>query len=316
MTYFVLHIQPYGLHSRLCSLSVPDMSSTYRLYQRISIAGMAFLAITLPCYAQTAKYHEEYEIQGFSQPARLSQVASSIPGIIAALQVTEGSFVNEGDCIVRLDHTVQDRKLELAKTAMESRGELESAEAELAAKESRVTRLRELRSRNHATTVEVQQAEEEFAVAKAGLVRAQDNAQQFAAEYRRLAAETDLYCIKAPFAGVVVQYNKQVGEYAGPGEPDVCIVADLSKLSVEFLVPRVHRGALSLHQPVNVLFTIGNEVVPGEITYISPFPNGETNTYTVKVKVDNRDQRLNAGERCLLQPRPDHDVEDRHGSRG
>lgn len=269
-------------------------------WSEAALAVVLLIASLRPCYAQTAKYNESYAIQGFSQPSRVSSVASAIPGIVKSRCVREGDRVAQGDCILRLDQSVHDTKLEFARVSKESLGELEAAKAEHAAHATRLDRLRELASRKHATQVELLQAEEDFTVSKASVRRAQDRLDQQNAEYARLRAESEQHCIKAPFAGVVVEFKKQEGEYVGPGESTVCKIADLDTLLVEFLVPGHFRHNLKVNDEVQILFTVMNRQVAGTIEFISPFPNGETNTYQLKVRVDNSKGELSAGERCVL----------------
>ena len=268
-------------------------------------AAIAWLASTAaPIGAQTAEYNDAYTIQGFSQPNRISDVASQTAGIVSSLNADEGDTVRQGDCLVQLDRNVHDQKLELARIAKESRGELENAQAELAAKASRLKRLSALASRNHATPVELMQAEEDLAIARASIQRANDRLAQQTADHARLEAESAQFCITAPFDGVIIEFAKEVGEYVGPGDNTVCTIAELKTLSVEFLLPRHYRKNLNVNDSVDVLFTVSGQTVTGMVHYISPFPNGETNTFTVKARVDNSAGELSAGERCQLQINP------------
>jgi membrane fusion protein (multidrug efflux system) len=277
---------------------------------RSTLAVVILLSLAAaPGFAQTATYHDAYTIQGFSQPGRISQVASSTTGILHSLAVNEGDRVLKGECLVRLDRRVHDQKLELARVAKDSVGDLQSAEAELAAKSARLTRLNELSNRNHATAVELMQAQEDVAIARANILRVKDRLAQAAADHARLLAESEQHCIAAPFDGVVVEFTKEAGEYVGPGEAVVCTIAELDALSVEFLLPRHYRTNFNVGDQVDVVFTISGQTVEGIIQYISPFPNGETNTFMVKARVDNSSGQLMAGERCQLKVRSDTHAE-------
>lgn len=275
---------------------------------RFTVAILFSLAAT-PVFAQTATYNEAYTIQGFSQPSRISQVASSTTGIVDSHAVKEGQRVQMGECLVRLDHRIHNERLELARVAKDSTGELQSAEAELSAKSARLSRLNELANRNHATSVELMQAQEDIAIARANVMKVKDRLAQAAADHTRLLAESEQFCITAPFDGVVIKFAKESGEYVGPGEAVVCTIAELETLSVEFLLPRNFRKSFNVGDQVDVVFTISAQTVSGTIQYISPFPNGETNTYMLKARVDNSSGQLTAGERCQLKVRTDTDAD-------
>lgn len=252
-------------------------------------------------HGQTAVYNERYTIQGFSQPIRFTALSGATFGVVSSRVAVEGEWVRAGECLVELDHRVHDEKLDQSRIAKDSLGDLQITEAELAAAESRHIRLAELTARNHASTVELLQAKETLEVARGNVQRVKDRLSQQEADYRRLMAEREQFFIRAPFDGVIVEYKKNIGEYVGPGDSVVCTIADTAQLSVEFLVPRIHRANLKVGAEVSVVFTVANQIQAGTITYVSPFPNGETSTYKVKVRVDNADGKLTAGERCLLQ---------------
>lgn len=297
LTYSIVHFMLFGAMHYAVKI---------RLLFAVSIV-LSFAAA--PVFGQTATYNEAYTIQGFSQPRRVSKVASSLSGIVYSLEVTEGQHTKKGECLVRLDRRVHDEKLELARVAKDSVGDLQSVDAEFAAKKTRLSRLSELSNRNHATPVELMQAQEDVSIAVANVQRAKDRLAQAAADYARLLAESEQYCIAAPFDGVIVEFAKEIGEYVGPGDVVVCTIADLDTLSVEFLLPRQFRKNFSVGDQVDVGFSVSGQTVTGTVHYISPFPNGETNTYVVKTHVDNSSGQLTAGERCQLNVRPDRSAE-------
>lgn len=264
------------------------------------LLAMLWCCAPTATHAQTARLNDRYGVEGFSQPVRLSKVAGKTSGVIVSRNVREGEFVTEGTVLATLDQTVHERRLELARLAMESQGEAEAAIVEERMQQMRFQAISDLANRGHATEVELRQAETDFLASKAAVMRVKERQAQLKADYDRHLAEFEQCQIRAPFDGVVVDFQHEVGEYVGPGEPHVCTVAQLSKLSVEFLLPRSLRDSVHLERQVKVHFTLDNVIVDGQVTYISPIPNGETNVYVVKVEVDNRDGKLSAGERCLL----------------
>ncbi|GAB5404683.1 MAG: hypothetical protein Aurels2KO_29140 [Aureliella sp.] len=273
-----------------------------RLFLRYSLEIAVLCALaTAPAVGQTAKYDDDYAIQGFSQPIREAMVASPISGIVQQRVAREGQTVAKDELLVRLDSRVYEARLMSARVTAHAKGELDIARAELEVRISRQARLEELAKRNHATEVELTQAGGEVAIARANLQRAQDRQAQQDAECRRLEAELEQHLIRAPFSGVVVELAKELGEYVGAGDVGVAKIADLSELSVEFMLPRSLRSKVKLDDEVKVVFTSSRKKLAGRVTFISPYPNGDSGTYMLKVIVDNREGALNAGERCLLQ---------------
>ena len=251
--------------------------------------------------AQTARIHDLSAVQGFSQPARTSVVATQTSGVIASLEVKAGTTVRKGDALARLDDTVHLKRLEHARQTKDAKAEKLLAQVKLDAKKTRLNRLESLFSRDHATPTELQQARQDFEQAEAMVLRAEEAALVAAAEYERLLAEAKQFTIVAPFDGVVIEFKKQVGEYVGPVDAAVCVVVELRELSVDFLVPKTLRSSLKLNRTVRVFFIDSDQRVSGTVYYISPFPHGETGTFTVKVRVKNHEGNLNAGQRCVLE---------------
>ncbi|QDV68268.1 Cobalt-zinc-cadmium resistance protein CzcB [Rosistilla carotiformis] len=263
---------------------------------------------SLPCQACVAQAgspaavsdYEYNPIEGFSQPFRTARVATSVSGIVEALAVAEGSEVRENDCLVELDSSVHEELLAISRTAMQARGELATAQAELTARRSRLERIESLAARQHATPVELLQAREQVALAEANVLSTQEKQLQRTAEFKKLTAEANQFCITAPFDGVIVRFLKEEGEYVGAVDPEVCVLAQLNVLSVNFLVPRDRRDEFELGGQATILFLDSKRRASGAICFVSPFPDGETNMFNVKVRVDNVDRTLNAGSRCHL----------------
>lgn len=240
-------------------------------------------------------------IEGFSQPNRISNIAAATTGIVKDRVVNEGERVMAGACVLRLQDGVHSQLVRIAELSKEATGELEAARAELRSSTHRVQIIRELSRRGSATPDELLRAESDFEYATANVKSMEEKLLLRQAEYDKLLIESENYCVKAPFDGVLVEFLKQEGEFVGPSDPTVCVFAELSTLSVEFLVQRQFRPALKLGSEVAVHFVESDQRVSGRVYYISPFPNGETNTYAVKVRVDNSEAKLNAGERCQLE---------------
>lgn len=254
--------------------------------------------------SQSVVYNEDHLVQGFIQPARRSQVATSHVGVIKKVVVEEGASVKRGDCLFELDDRVHSYRLEQARVVKDARGDIEFANAEVAAKKRRVDCVGELAERKHATPSELFFAEEELALAQANLTRAIERQQQYEAEYRRLLTEVEEHKITAPFDGIVVQLKKEVGEYVGPGDSVVCELVDIERLSVEFVLPKHLRMRLETGDSVDVHFTAASRSVKGKVSYVSPYPNGETSTFVAKVRIENSSASLSAGERCELELSP------------
>ena len=240
-------------------------------------------------------------IEGFSQPNRIAKVSASTTGIVHELTVREGSEVKKDDCLCRMDSKLQEKLLEIAAINKDAKGELQAAETELKTARMRLHTLRDLASRQHASEQELQRAESEFELAQAGLQMAREKQLLRDLEFEKLQVANEQYSVRAPFDGVVIEFSKEEGEFVGVADYSVCTVAELKTLSVGFLVRRQYRDEIKVDSEIDVVFTESRKTVRGVVYYVSPYPNGETNTYSVKIRVDNSTQLLSAGERCQLE---------------
>lgn len=253
-------------------------------------------------FAESRILHAEdgYLLEGYSQPNRVSEVAAAASGIVSRLLVDPGTAVRAGECVCELDNAVHEKIKMVAAAARDSLGEISAATAELNDARLRRDTVRGLAERKHSYADELRRIESAFELSEARLQIAQESRAMKQAEYEKLVTQSEDYCVRAPFDGVITEFYKEIGEYVGPGTPSVCKVAELKTLSVDFLVPRVYRHQFQTEQKVAIAFTESDRRVTGSIYYISPYPDGETNTYNLRVRVDNTSGHLSAGERCQI----------------
>jgi len=194
--------------------------------------------------------------------ADIAQIASEIPGRILEVRVRDHAVVAEGDLLVRLDP--EPYRLALAKadaeidsaraivealkvSLRETRADAKETENRLAYLELQAKRQRELSGRGVSSAQRVEQADSEEQQARDRLAMLQQriarveaalggNPEQptdrYAAVREKLAlrdrAALDLACteIKAPRAGVVVNFKLQAGEQVKAQTPLFALVAD------------------------------------------------------------------------------------------
>ncbi|MEM8734879.1 MAG: efflux RND transporter periplasmic adaptor subunit [Planctomycetota bacterium] len=307
----------------VCRWLVPSSQrsrgTTARRWQRLEAkAWLALLTViillTSVSRATAADDFEVTFIDGFSKPFRVSQVAARTNGVILERVAAEGSFVHAGQKLAQLDDRSQRKQADVAQLSAESKGELLSAKSELDARQSEVAILKDLLDRRSATPEELKRAQMILDVAEANYQTTVEKLAIRKAEHGKILTELENYSVRAPFDGVLVEYLKETGEFVGSVDPAVCVVADLSALSINFMVPRNYRVGLRVGDELPIQFVDSKQSVKGKIYYISPYTIKESNTFAVRLKVENQDLKLNAGERCQIERyrpiRPDQSVPD------
>lgn len=240
------------------------------------------------------------QIDGFSEPYRDIDVAASEIGIISSIEVKEGDRVTQGQLLARLDETLLQAALDIAKSAMESRGRLESASEELKLQTDMLAKLRDLRTRSHASLQEVERAETQLRIAAARLKAVREDHELKSLEYQRAQLELQRRRLVSPIDGVVTRILKDEGEFVSPADPVILKVVELDPLLVIFLVPAELVRELEVKQTVDVRMPAKATTVQGEVEFVSPTPDPQSGTARVRVRIDNPGEKLPSGATCQL----------------
>lgn len=239
-------------------------------------------------------------IEGYSLPYRVAELAAPTAGIMQVRHAKEGQHVQNGQTLFSLDASVTKAALAIARANLEATGDHAAAEADYRLRKDRLTTLRKLTTRGHATDDELRRTQTEYELAAANLQAANERKHIRELECAKLEAELAAYSVTAPFDGVVTQFHKSLGEYIGPGDFTVCTLAELTTLSVEFLVSRSVSKRFPTGTKATTYFTESNVHAGGEVCFVSPIPAGETGMFILRIRVDNPRLSLSAGERCVL----------------
>lgn len=155
-----------------------------------------------------------------------SKVATIEPGLVIELPVREGDVVKKGDVLARLD----DRRLVIELRNVEA--QIAAAEATLAERAADLKRyqrdfelLTELAQRNAGNPKELNDAESDVNVAMARKEQAERNISVLRAQADLFATRLSDMLITAPFDGVIVSRDTEVGQWAGQGQAMVEVVS-------------------------------------------------------------------------------------------
>jgi multidrug efflux system membrane fusion protein len=99
----------------------------------------------------------------------------------------------------------------------------------------------------------------------------------------------------APFDGVVLARQAEVGTLAAPGTVGFTL-ADLGRVKAVFGVPDRLADRARIGMPLSVTSdAFGATAFPGKITAVSPSADPQSRVFTVEVTIDNAKRRLKAG---------------------
>ncbi len=226
---------------------------------------------------------------GYVVARRKAVVSAKIQGRLADLRVEEGSRVERGEVIARLEG--QDYQAQVER----QRAQVQRTEADLAEYQRQLRLAEELARDDVLAKDQYEAAQSRVRIAEATLRQAQ-------AELALAQAQLENTLIRAPFAGVVVKKMAEVGESVAPIPPGVNIstssgaivaLADLDTLEVEADVSESNVAKLRADQPAEVTV----EAFPDRryravVRQIIPTADRTRATVMVKVTILEKDKDL------------------------
>ena len=231
-----------------------------------------------------------------------ASVSAKIPGRLAYLGVSEGSFVHRGDIIARLDNA------DLLAAISQARANVSTAQAsvlEAAADRDQLTseakRMRDIRASNPNLLApqDYESATSRAAQADARYNAAAARKQSADAALRLAQATNDNTVIRAPFTGTVLRKDAEVGEVVAPSvgggltRGAVVTMADLATLEVEVDVNEAYIGRITNGQMARItLDAYPDTTFRGVARQVVPTADRQRATVQVKVSITDHDPRI------------------------
>ncbi|MGV2829170.1 efflux RND transporter periplasmic adaptor subunit [Myxosarcina sp. GI1(2024)] len=127
--------------------------------------------------------------------------------------------------------------------------------------------------------------------ARANLDRAEAAVEEARANVEVAREQLQDTSVDAPFAGEVGNIIAKLGEYVAPGTP-LTNVTQNDPLELELAIPVDRRSELRRGLPVELADTQGNPIGQGQITFISPQVNANSQTILTQARFPNPDGQL------------------------
>lgn len=272
----------------------------FTAYERGWLASAIPVRVTTVGWVYPSQVITDFNASGYVVPQRKAAVASKGTGRIEYLAVEEGSRVKEGDTVARLEN--DDLRAERAQAEAQlsaARSDLLKAQSELETAGKNFLRLRGLYAHNAVAQLEFENAEDRHNKAKAALASAGASVRAYEAAARRAAALLDYTIIRAPFDGVVLTKDADVGEVVAPfgsatnAKAAVVTMADMASLMVHADVAESFLGKVKPAQPCEIqLDSLPDVRFPGKVFAIVPTADRAKGTVLVKVAFDRLDARI------------------------
>ena len=233
---------------------------------------------------------------GYITPRRRATIAAKITGRVTSVMFDEGTRVAEGQLLATLDDSDARRALDSAKADRDSsQAAIADFEVQLRNAEIELHRAQQLVKEG----VQTQQALD-AAVMTADSLRAKINLakQQVAGTEARIREQqqaVDNCTIRAPYAGIVVSKDAQVGEMVSPvsagggfTRTGIATIVDLHSNEIEVDVSESYIAKVQPNQPVTaILDAYPDWSIPAKVRTV--IPTADRQKATVKVRISFTD---------------------------
>ena len=225
---------------------------------------------------------KKVELSGTVTSPRVSQISTSVEGLVKDILFDSGAIVKEGDLLLTLDPEIEQAVLAQAEARVAQ------SLAELTDAERRLTIAKNLAKRAHGTKNDVDARLTEIEIDKAALAGSK-------AQRARMAAILKRYKLKAPFAGVISKKMAEVGQWVTPGTA-VFELVEMQGLRIDIPVPQQYYGHLQKGATISLQFeALSTSQLASEINAIIPISDPDARTFTLRVRPKDKALAITPG---------------------
>src|SRR5215469_15246700 len=242
---------------------------------------------------------------GYITPRRRATIAAKITGRVTGVHFDEGTRVTEGQLLATLDDSDVRRALESAKADRDSsQAAIADYEVQLRNAEIQLRRAEQLQKEGVQTQEFLDNAHTSADSLRAKIVLAKQQVVAAEARIREQQQAVDNCTIRAPFAGIVVSKDAQVGEMVSPvsagggfTRTGIATIVDLHSNEIEVDVSESYIARVQTEQPVDaVLDAYPDWKIPAKVRTV--IPTADRQKATVKVRISFTD----ASHKKLIDP--------------
>lgn len=243
----------------------------------------------LPVKVHSVKFQDAPLVKSYSallKPFNEVNVVARVSGMLLSEKFKEGSYVKKGETLYEI------QKDEYTASLNEAKAALLKAEANFN-KADKDWERNEYLFKNSAISVE--QRDEllySYEDAKAEIKKAK-------AVVQNAQIKFDYTTIKAPISGTLGMRNSDIGSYVDAGEvsANIVTITVLEPIYAEFSIPSadVIKYISQIKNGTKVILKVGANNYSGDINFISPKIDAQTDTLKLRAKFENKNKELVVG---------------------
>ena len=212
-------------------------------------------------------------LDGTVEAINRSTVSAQTSGRVTEILYDVDDFVEKGAVIMRLHDTTQ-------------RADLDQALARKQEADSRYIEARDEQKRVDELYNKKLVAKSKFDAANAAVSASEAQVKAADAQIRQAREQLNNTVIKAPYSGIATARHVELGEIANPGQPLMTGIS-LENLRVSVNVPQRVIAAVRDAGKAQILFDDGTVVESEDIVFF-PYANPQTNSFQVRIQIEER----------------------------
>ena len=225
---------------------------------------------------------QEVRLSGTSIPWRHVRLSPRVEGLATRVLVDVGAWVKPGDPIVELDARLADIEIDVAQARVAG------ADARRRDAMRKRDELMRLQKNRHTSETAIESAIADLAIATADLTREQ-------AELARARELRERHAVAAPFAGMVVSKDVEVGQWVQRDDTLIELV-EMDTLRVQASLPQRYYPSVAVGARARVEFdALPEREFNGRIFARVALGNEASRSFPLLIDIDNRDHQLAPG---------------------
>lgn len=231
------------------------------------------------------------------EPHSVIEVSTMEDGVMAEILVTRGDVIKKGQVLARLDSSVEEVAVNIARARAKMKSKIDSKRAGVKYLKAQQARIDELYEKEAIPIHEKQKASTDVILASAELREARENYELAQLEKQRAEKIMERRTIRSLIDGVVVDVLVDAGESVE--DRPVMIIAEVDPLNVEVILPEKMYGMVKVgtRAEVEPLIRGGGKIITS-VVVVDKVIDAASNTFGVRLELENQDHAIPGGIRC------------------
>lgn len=210
-------------------------------------------------------------VTGILYYERVSEISSEVEGLVDEIKVSQGDHAKKGDLLVRLNTEILENEITLARTR------IKQMDLRIQNAEKNFKRLERLYKSKGVSEKDYDDALYTYRDARIEKQAVQDN-------LAKLLIQQSRSQIKAPFDGVVLSKNVDLGAWVQPGKVLVSL-ASSSDLFVRVPIAEDLLRYVRLGESIQLVLNAYNREIEGKVVAIDPVADLKTKNIFLKIQI-------------------------------